>query len=124
MALTRLRLVNHTSPLAAPLTVQACETFACRFRGLMGRRFLAPSEGLLFRWPKAGRLDTAIHMLFMRFPIAAIWLSPEGRVVDARYARPWVDFLIPRQPAQFLLELHADRLKEFHLDDHVTWYEI
>ncbi len=121
--MTRLHITNHTHPLDAPLIVQACGTFACRLRGLMGRRDLSPDDGLLFRWPKAGRGDTAIHMLFMRFPIAAIWLDAQGRVVDARYARPWVDFLIPRRPAQYLLEIHPNRLREFHLGDHITWHE-
>ena len=120
----RLRVQNQTRPLASPLVVQPCETFRCRLLGLMGKRTLAHDEGLLFRWPKAGRLDTAIHMLFMRFPIAVIWLNAEGTVVDARRARPWVDFLVPQAPAQYVLELHANRLPEFAIGDHVTWHEI
>ncbi len=118
-----LKVQNRTRPLAAPLVVHPCTTFRCRLLGLMGRRELAPNEGLLFRWPKAGRIDTAIHMLFMRFPIAVIWLDSRGVVVDARRARPWVDFLIPTAPAQYVLELHADRLPEFAPGDQIEWHE-
>ncbi len=121
---TRLRIQNRTRPLAQPLTVTACVDFRCRLLGLMGRRDLAPDDGLLFRWPREGRADTGIHMLFMRFPIAVIWLNAAGHVVDARRARPWVDFLIPRAPAQYVLELHADRLNDFAIGDEITWHEI
>ena len=41
-----------------------------RFRGLMGRRALAPGEGL---WLPT---DASIHMLFMRFAIDAVFLAP------------------------------------------------
>lgn len=44
-----------------------------RFRGLMGRRSLAPDEGMLFR--PAGE----IHMFFMRFAIDAVFLSKADR---------------------------------------------
>ncbi|NPA93539.1 MAG: DUF192 domain-containing protein, partial [Chloroflexi bacterium] len=98
----RLRIENRTHPLKSPLTLDLCDTFRCRFLGLMGRRSLARDRGLLFRWPREGRVDTAIHMLFMRFPIAVIWLDAQQRVVDARLARPWVDFLMPQKAAQYV----------------------
>ena len=119
----RLHIQNVTRPLTQPLTVARCEDFRCRFLGLMGRGTLAYDDGLLFRWPREGRVDTAIHMLFMRFPIAVIWLNAAGRVVDARLARPWIDFLVPSAPAQYVLELHADRLAEFRLGDQIVWHE-
>jgi len=120
----RLQIRNLTRPLTQPLTVRACDDFRCRFLGLMGRGALTANDGLLFRWPREGRVDTAIHMLFMRFPIAVIWLNSTGRVVDLRRARPWLDFLIPRAPAQYVLETHADRLGEFSLGDQIEWHEI
>jgi len=119
----RLRIHNLTRPLLRPLIVASCDDFRCRFLGLMGQRSLGQEEGLLFRWPKAGRVDTAIHMLFMRFPIAIIWLDTEGKVVDRRHARPWVDFLIPSAAAQYVLEIHPDRLDEFATGDQIQWHE-
>ena len=119
----RYRLENLTHPLQAPLTVRPCTSFRCRLLGLMGQRGLAPNDGLLFRWPREGRLDTAIHMLFMRFPIAVIWLNSQQQVVDTRLARPWVDFLVPRAPARYVLELHPDRLAEFFPGDRIAWHD-
>ena len=50
-----------------------------RFRGLQGRRVLAPGEGLLLRPCRA------IHMIGMRFPLDVAFLTREGRVVG-RYS--------------------------------------
>ncbi len=119
--MARYRVVNRTRPLAAPLWVAPCTTWWCRLRGLMGRAALPPDQGLLFVWPRAGRLDTAIHMFGMRFDLAVIWLDHERRVVDARLARAWRSILIPRAPARFVLELHPSRLAEFAIGDHIDW---
>lgn len=55
-----------------------------RFRGLMGRKSLAPDEGMLFR--PGGE----IHMFFMRFAIDAVFCDRELRVLRvARGLRPW-----------------------------------
>jgi uncharacterized membrane protein (UPF0127 family) len=55
-----------------------------RMRGLLGRTGLAQGEGLLLQ--PAG----SIHTFFMRFPIDAVFLDRERRVVDiAPNVRPW-----------------------------------
>jgi uncharacterized membrane protein (UPF0127 family) len=55
-----------------------------RMRGLLGRRALPSGEGLLLR--PAG----SIHTLFMRFPIDAVFLDGEQRVVKVVAGlRPW-----------------------------------
>ena len=55
-----------------------------RLRGLMGRSCLPEGEGLLL--PRTG----AIHMLFMRFPIDAVFLDRRNAVVRiAPGLRPW-----------------------------------
>ena len=55
-----------------------------RMRGLLGRRALPSGEGLLLR--PAG----SIHTLFMRFPIDAVFLDGERRVVKVVAGlRPW-----------------------------------
>jgi uncharacterized protein len=54
-----------------------------RTRGLLGRRELAPEEGLLIRtW--------SIHMFFMRFAIDAVFLDEDRRVLKiAADLKPW-----------------------------------
>jgi uncharacterized protein len=55
-----------------------------RMKGLLGRRALPPGEGLLLR------PGGSIHTFFMRFPIDAVFLDREQRVVKvAADVAPW-----------------------------------
>jgi uncharacterized membrane protein (UPF0127 family) len=55
-----------------------------RLRGLLGRRGLEPDSGLLIE------PCNSIHTLFMRFPIDAVFLDAELRVLRVRARmRPW-----------------------------------
>ena len=67
--------VTRSTVLAAELEVAA--SLWSKFRGLMGRPSLAPGSGL---WLPD---SNGIHMMFMRFPIDAIFV---GRAADG--ARP------------------------------------
>ena len=91
--------------LVATRVVAARSLFA-RFRGLMGKRSLAPGEGL---WLPG---DNNIHMFFMRFAIDAIFLAPAGapdgwRVVEVRTLRPWRDVVWWVRGARGCLEVAA-----------------
>jgi uncharacterized protein len=69
-----------------------------RMRGLLGRRGLAPDEGMLFR--PAG----SIHMWFMRFAIDAVFCDRELVVLDVvRDLRPWR--MAGRRGAKVVIEL-------------------
>ena len=63
--------VTRSTVLAAELEVAA--SLWSKFRGLMGRPSLAPGSGL---WLPG---SNGIHMMFMRFPIDAIFV---GRAAD------------------------------------------
>ncbi|MGC9349047.1 MAG: DUF192 domain-containing protein, partial [Anaerolineae bacterium] len=86
------------------LRVRRCDTFVCRLRGLTFRRELPEGEGLLFVEPRESRLGTAIHMLFVFFPIGVVWLNAEGIVVDRVVAYPFRPFYAPSAPASYFLE--------------------
>ena len=81
-----------------------------RFRGLMGRRALGPDEGLYLP-------VNSIHMLFMRFPVDALFVShPDDtggrRVVAMRHdLPPWRGVVLPMKGATGVLELPAGTLR-------------
>jgi uncharacterized protein len=71
-----------------------------RLRGLLGRSELRPGEGLLLR------PASAIHTCFMRFPIDAVFLDGELRVLGiSDELRPWR--AASRRGARAVLELPA-----------------
>ena len=71
-----------------------------RMKGLLGRSELRSGEGLLLR------PASAIHTFFMRFPIDAVFLDREWRVVGiADEVAPWRT--AARKGAKAVLELPA-----------------
>ena len=94
-----LRNVRTGSLLAAH--VERASTALARLRGLLGRRALPEGEALLIE-PCA-----SIHTFFMRFPIDAVFLSPDLRVVRALAGlRPWRATTFHRRAAM-VVELPA-----------------
>ena len=69
------RLISEPNETVFLDNVRWCSSFICKLRGLMFRRALEPDEGLLLVEQFESRTATAIHMLFMRFAIAVIWLD-------------------------------------------------
>ena len=74
-------LLANGTPLLEQVSV--ADTFWTRFLGLMGRRKLDPSEGLLLE------KTSSIHTCFMRFPIQVVYLDAEGRVLRLERVKPW-----------------------------------
>lgn len=112
---------NINQPLPTPLHAIYCDSFLCRFRGLMFRSSLATEQGLMLVEGRESRLDTAIHMLFVFMDLAVIWINSEKVVVDTVMARAWRPAYAPRQPARYILEIHPSRLGEFKIGDHIEF---
>jgi hypothetical protein len=86
--------------------ITLCNTFGTRLRGLMFRRTLGRDEGLLLVGGRDHRLDSAIHMLFVPFDLAVIWIDSGLEVADKVLARAWRAAYVPTRPAKYVLELH------------------
>ena len=78
-------------------------------------------SGLLLVEPRESIINAAIHMLFMRFDIAVIWIDLNLRVVDVRLARRWHLSYSPARPARYTLETRPEYLSFFQPDDQLTF---
>jgi uncharacterized membrane protein (UPF0127 family) len=112
-----VEIKNSNRPLKRPIYAKYCDGFFCWFRGLMFRRYLEPEEGLLRVGKKENYRDSTIHMLFMFMNLTVVWLDATQRVVDVKFARVWRLFYAPQSPAQYVIELPADRFDEFQMGD-------
>lgn len=103
--------------------VRRCASFPCRLRGLTFRRRLGDDEGLLLVGRRESRADTAIHMFFVFFPIAAVWLDEGGQVVDMHLACPFRPLYVPRAPARDVLEGPPALLERVRIGDQLRFGE-
>ena len=93
-----LRDATTGTVIATHLVV--ADHFWARFRGLMLRRELPLGEGLLIR------PGTSIHMMFMRFPIDAIFCDKNHRVTSVAHSlRPWTGLAFGKSGAKYVIEL-------------------
>ncbi len=98
---------NVTRETTLATSVEVAASFWARFMGLMGRAALADGAGL---W--LGGANN-IHMMFMRFPIDAVFLAKPGpnglRSVVAlrRSLRPWTGVVWFARGADSVIELPA-----------------
>jgi uncharacterized membrane protein (UPF0127 family) len=114
-----IRNLSHAVP--KPARIKWCESFLCRLRGLMFRSSLGVDEGLLLGIARDSRLDSSIHMFFVPFDLAVIWINSELQVVDKILAKSWAPAYFPKAAARYTLEIHPDRLGEFNIGDQVEF---
>jgi uncharacterized membrane protein (UPF0127 family) len=98
-----------------------CDSFLCRLRGLTFRRRLDLQDSLILVEGTESVTGSSIHMFFVFFPIAAIWIDGAGRVVDSQLARPFRPLYVPQAPARYILEGPPSLLDVFHRGDKVRF---
>ncbi len=103
--------------------VKWCRSFWCHFRGLMLRRGLAEDDGLLFVYGRPSVSQTSIHMFFVFFAIAAVWMDADGTVITASLARPWRPYYAAARPAQYMIEARPSLLERVKVGDRLVFDE-
>ncbi len=79
-----IRVVNRTREVVLAEQAELADNYWTRFLGLMGRRELPASTGLVLK-PGGG-----IHMWFMRIPLDVIHVDKQDRVTHVlRGIKPW-----------------------------------
>ena len=111
-----------TQPETILLTqVNWCDSFMTKLRGFTFRRYLAESDGLVLVEKTDSRLNTSIHMLFVFFDLAVIWVNDAGQVVDTVLAKPWRLSYAPQAPARYVIEGHPNLLKTVKMGDQIRF---
>lgn len=108
---------NLTSGQVIATEVKWCDTILSKGRGLMFRRAIGEDEALVFTESKESVSLTSIHMFFVFFPIAVLWLDAEKKVVDKVLARPFRPYYAPQRPAQYYVEGHPIILDQVQIGD-------
>jgi uncharacterized membrane protein (UPF0127 family) len=56
-------------------------------------------------------------MMFMNYDITVLWLNNDMVVVDKALAKRWALYYGPKEPAQYILEIHPSRYDDFEIGD-------
>ena len=116
-------LVNRTTGQVLATQVELCDTFWRKLRGLMFRRSLDPGHALVFCHARESIAETSIHMFFVPFSIAVIWLNARKQVVDRALAKPFRPYYASRVPAQYFIEGVPALLGHAHIGDELAFEE-
>jgi uncharacterized membrane protein (UPF0127 family) len=98
-----------------------CNTHLSRLRGLQFHPKLKPGEAIILSKESDGKTSSSIHMFFVFFPIAAIWVNSLGRVTSAQLARPWRPYYASPEPARFVIEAPPELLQHIFVGDEVDF---
>ena len=118
---THVSIKNRVTGEILLQSARWCSSRLCRLRGLQFRRRLAPGEALILVKAKDSIANSSIHMLFVFFPIAAIWINSAGRVTSAQLARPWRPYYGSTEPACYVLETSPSLLERIQVGDEVDF---
>jgi uncharacterized membrane protein (UPF0127 family) len=94
-----------------------CASRLCRLRGLQFRRNLKQGEALILVKDKDSIANSSIHMFFVFFPIAAVWVNKKGKVTSAQLAKPWRPYYASPEPATYVIEAAPDLLEKVNVGD-------
>jgi uncharacterized membrane protein (UPF0127 family) len=114
-------LVNQTTGESLAPRVVMCDSFWKKLRGLMFRRVLSPDEAYVFVSARESVAEATIHMFFVFFPIAVLWLDAQKQVVDTTLARPFRLYYAPKRAAQYFCECVPEALDRVHEGDQLAF---
>ncbi len=89
-----------------------------KVKGLMFTKPLKHGEAIILEASEEGILETTLHMLFVFYPIDILWLDSNKKIVDIKRRvlpfRPWI---VPKNPAKFVIELKSGSTKPLKIGD-------
>lgn len=101
-----------------------CASRICRLIGFQFRRRLNPGEALILAKDKDSIGSSSIHMFFVFFPIAAIWINSNGKITSAQLAKPWRPYYASPEPACYVLETSPDFLEKISVGENLEFVQI
>ncbi len=97
--------------------VKWCDSFGSKLLGLMVRRSIDPREGLVLVEARSSIAATSIHMFFVPFDIATIWLDDQFKVVHTVLAKTWRPYYASPIAARYVLEASPALLEKVKVGD-------
>lgn len=105
-----LPVTIHTVHGPKHLTLEIAATEPARQQGLMHRKTLAPSDGMIFLFPAPA--PQSFWMKNTPLPLDILYVNPAGRIVSIARGEPFSTAPLPSDgPVNSVIELDAGRAK-------------
>jgi uncharacterized protein len=121
---SRVKVVNRETGEVLVESARWCASPICRLAGLQFRRRLRPGEALILAKRRDSISASSIHMFFVFFPLAVVWINSQGEVTGAQLARPWRPYYASPAPACCVLETEPEFLNKIKAGDKVDFVDI
>ncbi|OGO18761.1 MAG: hypothetical protein A2Z14_06310 [Chloroflexi bacterium RBG_16_48_8] len=118
---TYVKVVKRNTDQILIESARWCESRLCRLIGLQFRRGLKSGDALILVMPRESVSLTSIHMFFVFFSIAAVWVNDKGQVTSTQLAKPWRPYYASPTPARYVIETTSDFLKQISVGDEVDF---
>lgn len=118
---TKIKVIKAGYDMTLLDSVRWCSSTWCRLVGLQFHRPLQPGEGLLLVKNHDSITASSIHMFFVSFPIAAVWINGQGEVTHKTLALPWRPYYASPTPARYVLETTPDFLDKIEVGDQLAF---
>ena len=92
-----------------------------KLKGLMLERKESFDYCLLFDFGSEERIGASIHMMFVFFPIYAVYLDSNKKVVDTAILQPFALNYTPKAPARYLIEMPIAFSEKVSLGNELDW---
>jgi uncharacterized membrane protein (UPF0127 family) len=96
-----------------------CDSYFCKLRGFQFRRSREPGETLILVY----HMDQSItiHMFFVFFPLALVWVDSRGIVTHAQLAKPWRPYYSSPDLSRYVIETAPEFLTQIEVGDEVDF---
>lgn len=106
--LEQVSAINITKNKSIISKIKVSRNFLARLKGLM---FIKEPQALVIEFPELSGTKTPIHTFFVKFPIDAIFLDPNFKVVDITENLQPFRLYTPRAPAKYVLQVPSGTVK-------------
>ena len=93
--------------------VEFAKTFFSQSRGLMFKRDISDNYALVLVFDKPKK--ASVHMLFVRFPIDALFLDDDKRIIKAATLKPWIGMSSSEKETRYIIEMKKNKISEHGL---------
>lgn len=116
-----IKITNTLTEEYLKIDVKNASTFLKKLKGLMFEKEANFNYALVFDMGREAKARNSIHMLFVFFPITALFLNSSNVVVDKAILNPFKLMYTPKERCKYIIEIPNAYNNKIKIGDKITW---